>query len=647
MRISASSDDVALLATYATEEDTENLIPAVKSCIRKAFKAPQPWVEIANLLGNCKGQDHPQDKIIGGQARNGSKTLETILTDDAALERAATDAATKAYLRAIRGGSDAPEPRAGAMLMLSLLLAAVEETQAKAKEGTGLAEWMSKPHAEDYVREEILSKGVWVDDYDLFIPMDCSGAWGGDRTRIGVEQTADDLCKVAEACYGHAIAVKGRRSVNDKGEESIKPPPGLTKESLSAAIMMAIKSRKDAAIFSMRQELEYNPEATDKVKELFEALFVRRWKIRGHEAITDPACYGDNAECKAKDLARLRLDLCALRQMLWQAKRAAYGLMGMDNLNGRILVNIYSRIGSIGKSYFLQQLFGPFIAARLCESVDFRHVSQSRFSSSLYQLPVLILEELDIGEGDDKDTSRIKTAITRGAIMGEDKHREATRKRTHATLIATANSPLSVILAQADEAGSDSGIGRRFWEWELEAISQSGDDHSILDLDGYDWKALWKSVDENREKGYAGTNSDMSREQLAVWGATQQQIVNTTWFDRHIESLGVEEHIEGEDIGALKIAKLDELVLRQLKAEHLVSNRMMESSIRRLIQKWVGARSLTMAKSTSGASVILVNPKTLTAELLKPGYLLGGRVTDLSGVEHACYLPEQPKMGAR
>lgn len=640
-RVSADLADMASFATIAEDSDLAGILPMAKACIRKAFRQPQPWAEIARLLAADSG--HPQDTVIDGQARNGARTLEEILTSDAGLERAAADAQSRAYVRSLRSGNDAPEPRPGAALLLALLKAASDECARQSPKSSALQEWMARPHAEEYVRDEILSKGHWVDDYDLFVPDVAEGAWAS-RGCVGVEQTVDDLCKIAESCYGDALAKKSMISVSEKGEQSAKSPPGLTKESLASAVMLAVKGRRDAAIVAMRQELAYDPDLPDLAKELFLALFVRRWRIRRHEAVTAPDY---SPECVAKDLARLRLDLLAFRQMLWQAKRAAYGLMTTSDLNGRILVNYYSRIGSIGKSYFLQRMFSPFIRARQCEAVDFRHVAGSRFSSSLFQVPVLLLEELDLGEGDDKDTSRIKMQITQAAIMGEDKGREATRKRTHATLVATANSPLSVILAQADASGNDAGIGRRFWEFELLATSQSRDDHAGCDLDTYDWVALWKSVDEQRPKAWVGTGSDMDRDTLLAWGKAQQEIVNSTWFDRHLEEFGMEAPEDGEAVAGVRVSKLDELVLRQLKAEHLVSHRMAEAGVRKLVQKWVGARSLETAKTPQGATVILCSLDKLEPELKKPGMLHSGLAEDSDGLMRACTAPEQARMGAR
>lgn len=216
---------------------------------------------------------------------------------------------------------------------------------------------------------------------------------------------------------------------------------------------------------------------------------------------------GTNADVQVLellDILNIETDLylsCeALKHWLWLVKRRLIGLP----VNDELMLAIKSAQG-VGKTYVSRELTKPlddyYAEADLSSLADAREVSKwSRYY-------IINFEELSKTDGaqsnghfSPKVAETIKKVLTQEDFLTRAmrSHKQFKHKRTF-TAWATTN--VSIVDVLGDETGM-----RRFFQ--IESRQEAGKQYDHDRVAKYDFLALWKSIDENLERGYLFSGSE-------------------------------------------------------------------------------------------------------------------------------------------
>jgi len=188
-----------------------------------------------------------------------------------------------------------------------------------------------------------------------------------------------------------------------------------------------------------------------------------------------------------------------IAHFIWQIKRKLFGLTVSDQMM-LVLTGQQGGGKSISAEY---QLCGP-VHDHLYRT-DFS-VLEKPFSGPLYEENyILFFDELSKIKA--ADAEKLKSKITERCFMDRGFHsKKHIRYEQNCTFIGTSNE--SLVTQLIDPTGS-----RRFCEVETLPTDQFKQNHPILE--GIDYTALWKGVDENSPSPIVSVKSLLSLEQEA------------------------------------------------------------------------------------------------------------------------------------
>lgn len=228
---------------------------------------------------------------------------------------------------------------------------------------------------------------------------------------------------------------------------------GIKKQKLENSLTEFKREEKKKAIEELREKLSYSPHAEDLVTQAV-GLFC------------EPTV----------------ANIAAFRQLLWQVKRALYGLPIEHTLMGIL----YGAQGG-GKTTFLRKLISPFGNFAGFHGDLSRLVSDPNETLVLTNWYAVVLDEM--GRADKAAVDQVKNVITSGQHTLREMYRQSHRTvKILSTFFGASNLPVGDLLR--DPTGN-----RRFYQFNCDNYLEKN--HEAINT--FDFEALWESVDENAE----------------------------------------------------------------------------------------------------------------------------------------------------
>lgn len=207
------------------------------------------------------------------------------------------------------------------------------------------------------------------------------------------------------------------------------------------------------------------------------------------------------------------LNIKVMEHWIWQIKRKLAGL----EVDHHIMPILYGKSGA-GKSVAVRNLIGPLQEAAIATdmSIFMDQFSKKQFNRNF----IMFFDELDGAEG--IDVNKLKQVITAPTLEYRVMKSEAFfSSRQNCTFIGCTNTPVR-------ERIKDSTSARRFWE----IHTQDKIDWSVIN--GLDYLALWKSVDETSPSPILPLLSELhirQQEELRSKGLIEEWIESCCRFE--------------------------------------------------------------------------------------------------------------------
>lgn len=314
---------------------------------------------------------------------------------------------------------------------------------------------------------------------------------------------------------------------------------------------------------------------------------------------------------------------------IWNTKKA---LMQQDGLeqkytSDRIVPAILSEKGGIGKSLLANKFHSPLFAAHLASPATMADLISDKFSKNKFEENyALVFDEVDFSsdDGDTTNISLFKQRVTDAVISGRLPHtNQQIEYKNNASLFFTLNHPLR----QVFEGSGDPATARRLWQMELKATRadftyQKNSPIPVdIDFDKIDWKAVWKCVNSNTDFAPLYRLSEQERNKLHK---VQEDVLNSGWFEEAVIAEGLETNGPWEESVMLKAPAFETKLLEKLKADHMVSENMKASYIRRKLRAFCSKEEIIEGKASSGNTrVYIVNNNDKIKKLPKREKLEG------------------------
>lgn len=191
------------------------------------------------------------------------------------------------------------------------------------------------------------------------------------------------------------------------------------------------------------------------------------------------------------------VDMTMLAHWMWCVKRK---VLLNDYRPALPLMVVLAGVQGCGKSSFIEQwLTLPFRDKTINTTLDMIH--DKREIEKFTQNMVINFDELATKDKKGETPELLKNLITLGHVLSRVMGTTIQQKmEILANFTATTNRHLSEVVR--DETGA-----RRYWVFETGPVSEGQFDWTVLET--IDWVALWKGIDENRQRGYLLPESEL------------------------------------------------------------------------------------------------------------------------------------------